>query len=345
VPVYGINGMSLRNEKQIRGVPLKKHLSLTLSEGDNKIEVSVLNSAGVESLKQTAYAKNEGSPVKKDLYFIGISCADYMDSNFNLKYSVKDGRDMASQFAGAKNTYGNIFIDTLFNKEVTREKVAALKQKLLNSRVDDQVVLFVSGHGLLDDSLDFYFATYDVDFRHPEKRGVSFDDLENILDSIPAREKLFMMDACHSGEVDKEEMMETAPVNTVSNTDITFRGNVKEYNTRGNSTVTRPGVTLNNSFELMQDLFAGLDKGTGTTVISAAAGKGYALESPQWNNGVFTYSIINGLRTRAADKNKDGIITISELRDYAIKQVESLTGGKQKPTSRRESINNDWRIF
>jgi uncharacterized caspase-like protein len=95
----------------------------------------------------------------------------------------------------------------------------------------------------------------------------------------------------------------------------------------------------------MQELFAGLDQGTGTTVISAAAGKGYALESPQWNNGVFTYSILNGLKNKAADKNRDGVITISELKDYSIKQVQLLTGGKQKPTARRESINFDWKIW
>jgi uncharacterized caspase-like protein len=95
----------------------------------------------------------------------------------------------------------------------------------------------------------------------------------------------------------------------------------------------------------MQELFAGLDKGTGTVVISAAAGKGYALESSKWNNGVFTYSILNGLKNRAADKNKDRQVTISELKDYSITQVEQLTGGNQKPTARREAIGVDWRIW
>ncbi|MCX6334268.1 MAG: hypothetical protein NT092_08195, partial [Bacteroidia bacterium] len=172
------------------------------------------------------------------------------------------------------------------------------------------------------------------------------DDMENLLDSIPARKKLLMVDACHSGEVDKENETGLLAVNIEKTDDITFRGNVREYNFRGvESSAAQSGASLDNSFELMQELFAGLDKGTGTTVISAAAGKGYALESDKWNNGVFTYSIINGLKNRAADKNNDKKITISELKDYSINQVVKLTGGKQKPTARRESIGLDWRIW
>ncbi len=271
VPVYGVNGISLRDEEQSIGVPLKKQLSVALGEGDNKIEVSVLNSAGAESLKKITYAKNENTTVKKDLYFIAISCAEYKDNRYNLKYSVKDGRDMARQFAGLKGSFANIYIDTLFNNNVVLENVATLKEKLLSSKVDDEVILFTSGHGMLDDSLDFYFATYDIDFRHPERRGISFDDFENILDSIPARKKLFLMDACHSGEVDKDEVTEMTASNTTKKEDITFRGNVRSYGTRSVDPATQSGVTLNNSFELMQELFSGLDKGTGTTVISAAA--------------------------------------------------------------------------
>jgi WD40 repeat protein len=346
VPVYGANGMSLIEEKTDSIV---KTININLSAGNNNIKTSCINEKGVESLKESLdVIFNPQKTVKPDLYIIAMSVSDYKDNRYDLQYAAKDGKDIASLFsslAAPEGGYGKVIIDTLFNKRAVRKNFFKLKQKLSASKVDDEVVVFVSGHGLLNKDMDFYFATYDNDFRNPEKRGISFDDLESILDGIPARKKLLMMDACHSGEVDKEETGDMAAANTASTADITFRGNVKEYNTRGNDTFTQPGITLNNSFELMQELFAGLDKGTGTTVISAAAGKGYALESPQWNNGVFTYSIINGLRNKAADKNKDGIITISELRDYSIRQVEMLTGGKQKPTARKGSINNDWRIW
>jgi WD40 repeat protein len=347
VPVYGANGLSLLDEKTDSIV---KTIDISLSTGDNNIKVSCVNDKGVESLKESVdIAFNPQKPVKPDLYIIAMSVSDYKDKRFDLRYAAKDGKDITTLFsslAAPEGGYGKVSIDTLFNKRAIRKNFFNLKQKLSASKVDDEVVVFVSGHGLLDNEMDFYFATYDIDFRDPEKRGISFDDLESILDGIPARKKLLMMDACHSGEVDKEETSEMLASNTERSSDITFRGNVKEYNFKGiDSKTTQSGISLNNSFELMQELFAGLDQGTGTTVISAAAGKGYALESPQWNNGVFTYSILNGLKNKAADKNRDGVITISELKDYSIKQVQLLTGGKQKPTARRESINFDWKIW
>ncbi|MCU0462020.1 MAG: WD40 repeat domain-containing protein [Bacteroidales bacterium] len=348
VPVYGINGISVRGEAADSVV---RTISVPLSEGQNRISVSYMNEKGVESLKASKeMVFDPGISVKPDLYVIALSVSEYKDNRFNLQYSVKDGKDIANMFGSvpaSSGEYNRIIIDTLFNRKAVRENFFELKEKLMKTKVDDQVILFASGHGLLDKNLDFYFASWDIDFRHPETRGISFDDMENLLDSIPARKKLLMVDACHSGEVDKENEPGLMAVNVERSEDITFRGNVREYNFRGvaENTAVQSGSSLDNSFELMQELFAGLDKGTGTTVISAAAGKGYALESDKWNNGVFTYTILNGLKYRAADKNKDRKITVSELKDYSIRQVVDLTGGKQKPTARRESIGLDWRIW
>jgi WD40 repeat protein len=347
VPLYGTNGMSLRSEISDTVV---KTLTIPLSAGNNRIQVSCMNEKGVESLKRSVdIAYNSPVTVKPDLYVIAMSVSEYQDNRYNLQYAVKDGKDIANMFnpqSVRQEEFNAVHFDTLFNKMATKENFFKIKNRLLNSKADDQVVVFVSGHGLLNKDLDFYFATYDIDFSNPEKRGISFDDMEHLLDSIPARKKLMMMDACHSGEVDKAEPSTFVAQNIESTSDITFRGNIKEYNFKGvNATATQSGTNLNSSFELMQELFAGLDKGTGTVVISAAAGKGYALESSKWNNGVFTYSIINGLKNKAADKNKDKKITISELKNYSISQVEQLTGGNQKPTARREALGIDWRIW
>ena len=94
----------------------------------------------------------------------------------------------------------------------------------------------------------------------------------------------------------------------------------------------------------MQDLFANLNNGNGTTVLSAAGGREYALESDQWKNGVFTYSLLKALKNSATDENANKKISVKELKKAVFTSVKSLTGGRQKPTSRVELLD-DWDIW
>jgi len=342
VPIFGINGIDLRS---FSSKSMKKEVEIVLSQGMNKIEVSVLNQVGAESLKETIYTEYQGQGAKPDLYLVTIGVSEFKQQDLNLKYSVKDGRDLVGLFTNDSNLYHQIFVDSLFNQNVTRENVLSLKQKLMNSRVDDLVILFLSGHGLLSDSLDFYYATYDMDFMHPEINGVLYDDIEGLLDGIPARKKLLMIDACHSGEVDKDELVAlNAPASLTENN--SKKGDIKVYDYKGVGTLQQEDkLGLQNSFELMQELFTNLSRGSGAVVISAAPGKGYALEGPEWNNGVFTYAVLNGLKNNAAERDGSDGISVSELKDYVILEVEKITRGAQKPTCRRENLEVDWRVW
>lgn len=71
----------------------------------------------------------------------------------------------------------------------------------------------------------------------------------------------------------------------------------------------------------------------------------YALESNEWNNGAFTYAVFNVLENNAADLDGNEEVTVSELRSYVIGQVQELTKGKQKPTSRQENVEFDFRVW
>jgi len=89
---------------------------------------------------------------------------------------------------------------------------------------------------------------------------------------------------------------------------------------------------------MMEEMFTSISKGSGAVVISAAAGNGYALESAQWENGVFTYSIWDGLKNQKADLNKNGEIAVTELKDYVTETVYTMTeGNKNQPQVKRIS--------
>ncbi|MCO6489072.1 MAG: caspase family protein [Phaeodactylibacter sp.] len=222
------------------------------------------------------------------------------------------------------------------DEEVSLEKIRNLKQKLYQTQVDDHVILYVAGHGLIDDSLDYYLATYNTDFSNPRLNGIPYKALENLLDSIPARQKLILMDACHSGEIDKESVKLIRKKNTIDG-EVRFRS-------FGRSPVYKK-LGLENSFELMKTLFVDLRRGTGASVISSASGVEFAIEGEKWKNGVFTYALLKGLREMEADLDEDGRILVSELQHYVEAEVPKLTDNHQRPTMRVENISNDWRVW
>jgi len=244
---------------------------------------------------------------------------------------------VASLFAGDKY-FGKVITKTLTDEQVTKENIAALKDFLKPAMRNDQVIVFVAGHGVLDAKLDYYLASNDMDFSRPEQRGIPYEELESVLDGIKPLKKILMVDACHSGEIDKDEV-ELAQAETVAEGAITFRsagaGVVSKTNSMG----------LQNTSELTKELFTDLRRGTGATVVSSAGGGEYAMESGEWKNGLFTYCLINGIQSKEADLNKDGKIMLSELQKYVQGKVVVLSNGQQQPTSRIENIAMDFRVW
>ena len=329
VPVLGMQGMPLQ------GKTLQKELELNLSQGNNKIEVSVQNEKGIESIRKSYSMVYEGPATKPDLYLVAIGVSDYDDDDYDLSYAAKDAQDIMDLYSTKSQKYGKIHLFPFLDKAANAEDIKKVKDQLMQSSVDDEVMLFVAGHGLLDEELDYYFATHNVDFYKPSKKGLKYTDLENIIDGIPARKKTMFIDACNSGEIDKEESEQVVSIE-----------NDSHVSSRGFSTVKKKSyLGIENSFELMQQLFADVSRGTGATIISSASGTEFAYESPQWNNGVFTYALLNGLKSGDADQNSDNLISVSELKNYVYDQVESLTRGKQHPTSRRENLENDFVVW
>jgi len=322
-PLFGQRGVNIKMQNKNN---FDTTISINLSEGENRIETSVSNVNGTESYRMPLVVNY--SPIvkhKEMTRFIGIGIDQFADSKYNLQYSTKDIRDLSTKL---KDKYGtNIIIDTLFNENVTVANIKALKQKLRQTTENDKVIIAYSGHGMLSKDFDYYLSTYSVNFEKPQENGLSYDELEDLLDSIPARKKLMLIDACHSGEVDKDDLI------TLNATSDSLIKGLKPvvYKKEGQ-------LGLKNSFELMQSLFVNVGKSTGATIISAAAGTQFALERNDLKNGVFTYSILEAM-------NKYPTLKISELKTIVGKRVEELTKGLQKPTSRNETIAVDWNVW
>jgi hypothetical protein len=321
VPLFGNNGQPI----QSTAGKAETEITIPLVKESNSLELFVTDEDGNVSARENISVFADYTAAPERIFFIGIGIDEFTDSKFNLRYSAKDIRDLSVKL---KEKYGAaITIDTLFNEQVTLQHVKALKQKILQAGVNDKVIVSYSGHGILSKDFDYYLSTYTVNFNKPEENGLAYSELENLLDGIPARKKLLLIDACHSGEVDKDDLIalnETA--------DSLIRG-LKPVGYKKDGQ-----FGLKNSFELMQSLFVSVGRSTGATIISAAAGTQFALESNNLKNGVFTYSILEAMNTYPSMK-------ISELKRTVGERVVELTNGLQKPTSRNETIAVDWKLW
>jgi len=333
VPEFGKEGMTLTGKDRFG---FEKDLSVTLSAGINNIQAYVTDKTGVSSLWKNFEIRSLKKEQKPDLYLVAIGASKFVQSEYNLTYAHKDAEDIIALMKQSQ-AFANIYITKLLNEDVTLENIRNLSDFLGKPRVDDVVMIFIAGHGLLDSNLDYYFSTYDIDFLHPSVKGLAYDELDVLLGNTHSRKKVLLLDACHSGELDKEEY-------EVSDKTETDQGNLV-FRSVGVSAQRKSGVSLQSSFEMSRMLFADMRKSDGSTVVSSAGGAEYAIESSKWNNGVFTYCFLDGLSNAKADMNRDKAIMLSELQKYIYREVPELTGGRQTPTSRVENLSNDFRIW
>ena len=340
VPLNGMNGKVFVQPAN------SLHVSqlVLLSEGENKIEVSCTNEKGIESRKETFYINYKPEQLRiHKTYFIGIGINQYSQhSSFkDLNYCVKDIRDLAAAFR--EKFKDDIVIDTLIDSMVTKENILALRQKLLQTNVDDKVIVSFSGHGMVDpnDQNEFYFVTGKTDVSNPSQYGISYAQLEDLLDSIPARKKLMLLDACHSGESDENELS-----NTVQNIPGTKRG-ADELNMTNESSVQiisvandagkgKPGTT--NIFKLMKEAFVDIRRNNGAYVISASQSNETAEENKEIKNGVFTHCLLEQIMQKHS-------INVNDLSININKCVSESTMGTQNTANRQELAEFNWQLW
>lgn len=357
VPMYGTVGVPLTDKH------LQKHeqdLQVPLVPGRNKIQVSVLNRQGVESLRETIYTTSTAIATPPEVYVVGIGVSEYQDKAYNLRYAAKDAQDLMATYKAVEQRQGGaskVHVLSLTDEKATKSRIMQAKEWLKQSKINDLVVVFAAGHGMTDEKSDYYFGTHDIDPKHPAANGLPYEEFENLLDGIPALQKMLLLDTCFSGEIEKDQ----AIVVVQADTGGTPAGAVKMRAfkaARGVSVVADEGsgqsVTASptsmtklstDMVKFQQDWFADLRRGTGAAVISSSSGNEYSLEGEQWKNGVFTYALLTGLRQQAADVNKDQTVTVSELQGYVIDQVRKLTQGGQNPTVRRENLEYDFVVY
>jgi uncharacterized caspase-like protein len=293
--------------------------------GVNKIRLSATNEYLAESLKDNLNIECKTMNANSDIYFIGLG-TNYNNTKNPLEYAVKDIKDLSDAFY--KHSPENTFVFNLLDESVKKNNIMNTKFILEDTKINDLVIIAFSGHGIISNDT-FYFATDDADYLNPADNCVTFEEIYSLLDSIPARKKIMLIDACFSGEVYDVIYKDTSYYNKPDSVSL-------------KSFILTQGT--DNIGLIIQENFINYMTGNGTIVISASQGWQLAREERRWKNGTFTHCILKGLKGEA-DKDGNGNVSVSELKEYVIKEVEKLSNGSQKPTCRRENIEYDYQIW
>ena len=325
------NTLQLSSEKGVRNIWVNgaKEIpgpgnTIRLSPGSNKVEIEKTNRAGDTIFHHQVNFVYSTAPGREQWYFFGAGINHYADTSIALKYATTDIRDLAGLLQKKKP---GIQTHLLFDYDAVRSGFAGWKEKLAGTKINDVVLVSLSGHGYLDSSGQFQFAS-PASTAEKFLSSVSYNELVSLLDAAPARKKILFIDACHSGLLDEELETRVLPEG------VKLRSFRKKQ--AGSATT---------AFRLMQEEFLDLTKHNGTIVIAAAAGSEFAMESSAQGNGLFTWVLKKGLFEGAADRDDDGRITTSELQDYLGREVEKISKGGQKPSTNQDNQGIDWTVL
>lgn len=211
---------------------------------------------------------------------IGIS--NFRDSSINLKYGAKDAKDFAN-FLVSEQNFKPESVKLLIDENANRQNIAdALGEGFLvkNARADDLVVIFVSSHGGADitkSSGRNFLCSYESNAQNLLMTGITMEWFSQYLtDRVPAQRVVVFLDVCHSGAITGDK-----------------------------------GLNRERNFDVLTS-----EPGRGQIFIASSLASQLSWESKRYENGVFTHSLMDALRSNGKQTN------LSEAFDRLRKQVE-----------------------
>jgi uncharacterized caspase-like protein len=249
--------------------------------------------------------------VRRERWALVVGISKYGPGVGELRFARKDA-ELFYNFLHSPS--GGSFPDShillLVDEQATSARVrGGVRDFLGQAGKDDVVIVFFAGHGAPDPRHPnaLYLLTYDTAPDHLGESAFDMDEIRSALQkTISAERVIVYADACHSAGISSLGTREPA--------------NEREL--------------LNRYLSMLAQSFPGV------AMVSASQANELSRESEEWGggHGVFTYYLIQGLRG-AADRDKDGIVTLQELFDYVSENVKSATKFAQHPSL---STSSNW---
>lgn len=229
---------------------------------------------------------------------VGINSYSKERNGFKpLPHAVDDAKAMRDLFAN-KLGFSEDHIITILDNDATKQHIEAVLAEELPRKVgkDDRVIIYFSGHGHTRQTRTGdpfgYIVPVDGKISSIHPTAISMDQVYSFSELIPAKQILFIVDACYSG----------------------IRG-----------TLHKKGESPRQTRQQVETFI----KSGGRQIMTAGTANETVVMGSKWDgHSVYTYHLINGLKGKA-DYNKDGVTTIRELQVYLDDKVPN--DAKQTP--------------
>ncbi len=244
-----------------------------------------------------------------------IGVQDYADPALaGLKYPDKDAEDLGAVLQSP--TLGGFDQVFVVHGEAATTSAAithAFEVATANLGREDTFVLYLSGHGTL--TLDplgsrLWFLPSDAKVDSPETTGLAVADLEKLVDNLPSRRRVLILDTCHNG--------------------------------RGRSTIGSA------TSQLLTGMRGEIPAPRDVRDVSESEARLYAaqyyqpaMEDSTLGNGVYTHFLIEALTTGNADLDGDGLVDVAEAHEYARDKTIAWTQGVQVPRAEYKIVGRE----
>lgn len=248
------------------------------------------------------------APGAQRTFVVSIGVDRYTDEFWPpLRWASTDARRVGERVG--QGAVGEVKRFVLVNEAADIGSVrATLAQVAREATRADTVVLYVSSHGTLaqtlDGELERVVVTHDTRKDSPLATGLGQNELGKWLDSLSARRKMMIFATCHAGE-GKSRLPDAVRV---------LLGTPKGK------------------------LVSLADVSEGALVLAAAARDEAALEDDRLQGDIYTHFLLEALETH--DRNKDGVVSALEAHDYARDRTWQHTRGRQRPTANARFIGD-----
>lgn len=264
--------------------------------GENEISITAFNKGNtVQGYMQTAKFTSTIKQEEPHLYILSIGIDQYRDNSVNLKYAVKDSKDIEEKILKQAETLykpQNIHYELLTDNKATKANITGKINELSKLiKPTDSFILFAAGHGVLLQN-QYYMLTHDFDGTINESNAVSSNEIVEMSKKIKSLSQLFIFDTCHAGGVD---------------------------------------YIVSGLYDARMSVLA---KKMGLHIYASASDKQSALDGYE-GNGLFTYTLLDGLNNKQeADTNQDKHISLTELGEYSKRitgEISNKIGHPQTP--------------